>query len=97
MKGGRSFNHQTNAPFLHSIREFCELDMPIIMFDKDGNFSILKLEEVTSPIITSNPHPLHPPSSPSEMTNTPQLLPMSFGPEALGVPDPAKLAQAAKK
>ncbi|RDW71418.1 hypothetical protein BP6252_07981 [Coleophoma cylindrospora] len=39
-----------------SIREFCELDTPIIMFDKDAKYVILKLE---------------------------QLLPLSFGPEAL--------------
>lgn len=29
-----------------SIREFCRLDMPVIMFDKDENFVVLMLEEV---------------------------------------------------
>ncbi|KAF7854648.1 hypothetical protein EAF04_010217 [Stromatinia cepivora] len=38
------------------IREFCELDMPIFMFDNNGDFVVARLEE---------------------------LLPMSFGPEAL--------------
>ncbi|KAH8674704.1 cytidine deaminase-like protein, partial [Tricladium varicosporioides] len=38
------------------IREFCKLEMPIFMFDKDGAFVVMKLE---------------------------QLLPLSFGPEAL--------------
>ncbi|RDW83075.1 cysteine proteinase-3 [Coleophoma crateriformis] len=28
------------------IREFCELDTPIIMFDKDGKYVILKLEQL---------------------------------------------------
>ncbi|KUJ11009.1 cytidine deaminase [Mollisia scopiformis] len=41
------------------IREFCELQTPIIMFDKDGNFVVMRLE---------------------------QLLPLSFGPEALPRP-----------
>ncbi|KAH6853663.1 cytidine deaminase-like protein, partial [Chaetomium sp. MPI-CAGE-AT-0009] len=45
------------------MREFCELNVPIIMFDKDSNFVVMKLEE---------------------------LLPLSFGPDNLGVPDPAK-------
>ncbi|KAK3383145.1 cytidine deaminase-like protein [Lasiosphaeria ovina] len=40
------------------IREFCDLETPIIMFDGDSNFSVMRLEE---------------------------LLPLSFGPEALGV------------
>lgn len=30
-----------------SIREFCDLQMPILMFDKDGNYCVLKLEEVS--------------------------------------------------
>ncbi|KAI2629788.1 cytidine deaminase-like protein [Hypoxylon sp. NC1633] len=38
------------------IREFCDLAAPIIMFDKDDNFIVLRLEEI---------------------------LPLSFGPEAL--------------
>ncbi|KAG7293129.1 hypothetical protein NEMBOFW57_003175 [Staphylotrichum longicolle] len=46
-----------------AIREFCDLSVPIIMFDKDSNYVVMKLEE---------------------------LLPLSFGPEALGAPDPAK-------
>lgn len=29
-----------------SIREFCELKMPILMFDKDGNYCVLRLEDV---------------------------------------------------
>lgn len=29
-----------------SIREFCELQMPIFMFDKDGNFVVMRLEQV---------------------------------------------------
>ncbi|KAF3056621.1 Cytidine deaminase [Daldinia childiae] len=41
------------------IREFCDLTVPIIMFDKDDNFSVFRLEE---------------------------LLPLSFGPEALPPP-----------
>ncbi|KAK4129513.1 cytidine deaminase [Parathielavia appendiculata] len=45
------------------IREFCDLSVPIIMFDKDSKFIVMKLEE---------------------------LLPLSFGPDALGAPDPAK-------
>ncbi|CAJ2501738.1 Uu.00g045910.m01.CDS01 [Anthostomella pinea] len=41
------------------IREFCEPAAPIIMFDKDDNYLVLRLEEI---------------------------LPMSFGPEALPPP-----------
>ncbi|RDL38319.1 Cytidine deaminase [Venustampulla echinocandica] len=44
------------------IREFCELDTPVLMFDKDGAFIVMKLS---------------------------QLLPLSFGPEAL--PPPSSL------
>lgn len=29
-----------------SIREFCELDTPIFMFDKDGMFVVMRLEQV---------------------------------------------------
>ena len=43
-----------------SIREFCELSTPVYMFDKDGNFMVMKLE---------------------------QLLPLSFGPDALPPPE----------
>jgi len=31
-----------------SIREFCELDMPIFMFDKDEAFVVMRLEQVCS-------------------------------------------------
>ncbi|KAK4464919.1 hypothetical protein QBC42DRAFT_303833 [Cladorrhinum samala] len=48
------------------IREFCDLETPIIMFDGQDGYSVLKLKE---------------------------LLPLSFGPEALGAPDPNKPAQ----
>ncbi|KAI1333414.1 cytidine deaminase-like protein [Xylariaceae sp. FL0255] len=41
------------------IREFCELKTPIVMFDKDDNYAIMRLGE---------------------------LLPVSFGPEALPPP-----------
>ncbi|KAI1737345.1 cytidine deaminase [Xylaria scruposa] len=46
------------------IREFCDLKTPIIMFDKDDNYLVMRLEE---------------------------LLPVSFGPEAL--PPPGSLAR----
>ncbi|RYC59578.1 hypothetical protein CHU98_g6622 [Xylaria longipes] len=46
------------------IREFCDLDVPIIMFDKDDRYVVMRLEE---------------------------LLPVSFGPEAL--PPPGSLAR----
>ncbi len=29
-----------------SIREFCELPTPVLMFDKDGAFVVMKLEQV---------------------------------------------------
>ena len=29
-----------------SMREFCDLSVPIIMFDKDDNFAVMTLEEV---------------------------------------------------
>ncbi|KAK8126477.1 cytidine deaminase-like protein [Apiospora kogelbergensis] len=44
---------------LGSIREFCDLSTPILMFDKNGDYLVQKLEE---------------------------LLPLSFGPEALPPP-----------
>jgi len=47
------------------IREFCDLETPIFMFDKDNNFAVMRLEE---------------------------LLPVSFGPEAL--PPPQDLPKA---
>ncbi|KAI8632368.1 cytidine deaminase-like protein [Xylariaceae sp. FL1651] len=31
------------------IREFCDLTAPIIMFDKDDNYVVMRLEEVSSP------------------------------------------------
>ncbi|KAK4173577.1 putative cytidine deaminase [Triangularia setosa] len=43
-----------------AIREFCDLDIPIIMFDSGEGYSVLRLKD---------------------------LLPLSFGPEALGVPE----------
>ncbi|EPQ65935.1 hypothetical protein BGT96224_5374 [Blumeria graminis f. sp. tritici 96224] len=30
----------------HSLREFCSLDMPILMFNKDGHFMVQSLEQV---------------------------------------------------
>ncbi|KAL2165254.1 hypothetical protein VTH06DRAFT_551 [Thermothelomyces fergusii] len=45
------------------MREFCELNVPILMFDKDSNFIVLKLEE---------------------------LLPLSFGPDSMGVAVPKR-------
>jgi len=48
------------------IREFCGLEMPIVMVDGEGRYSVMRLEE---------------------------LLPMSFGPEALGVPSQMKPAE----
>lgn len=35
-------------PPIHSLREFCDLSMPVIMFDKDDNYSVMRLEEVSS-------------------------------------------------
>jgi predicted CDP-diglyceride synthetase/phosphatidate cytidylyltransferase len=32
---------------LCSIREFCDLSIPIIMFDKNSNYVVMKLEEVS--------------------------------------------------
>jgi len=46
------------------IREFCELDTPVFMFDKEGAYVVMRLE---------------------------QLLPLSFGPEALPTPGQASL------
>ena len=31
---------------LCSIREFCEIDTPIFMFDKDGSYVVMRLEQV---------------------------------------------------
>lgn len=31
---------------VNSIREFCDLDTPIFMFDKNGDFIVLRLEQV---------------------------------------------------
>ena len=30
-----------------SIREFCDLSVPVIMFDKDSNYVVMKLEEAS--------------------------------------------------
>lgn len=40
---------------LGSIREFCDLSVPIIMFDKDSNYVVMKLEEVSlkNPVVRS--------------------------------------------
>lgn len=65
----------------YSIREFCDLSTPIMMFDKDGNFSIMKLEEVRTYTYLCFCHAAN---------SDPQLLPLSFGPDALGMPDPSK-------
>jgi len=35
--------------FLASIREFCPLSMPVYMHDKDGNYVVKTLEEVSFP------------------------------------------------
>jgi hypothetical protein len=34
------------ARTIGSIREFCDLQTPIFMFDKDGAFVVMKLEQV---------------------------------------------------
>jgi hypothetical protein len=67
----------------YSIREFCELSVPIIMFDKDSNFVVMKLGEVSTSHSTSSMRVLG-------CVDRLQLLPLSFGPEALGAPDPAR-------
>ena len=33
-----------------SIREFCKLDMPIVMFDKNEDYVILTLGQVSAPL-----------------------------------------------
>ena len=35
-------------PVRLSIREFCDLDLPILMFDKDGAYIVMKLEQVSA-------------------------------------------------
>ncbi|PKS10610.1 hypothetical protein jhhlp_002364 [Lomentospora prolificans] len=52
------------------IREFCGFPTPIFMFDKDGNFVVMTME---------------------------QLLPVSFGPDALPSPEELLAARAEKK
>jgi hypothetical protein len=32
----------------YSIREFCDVKIPIIMFDKESNFAVMRLEEVST-------------------------------------------------
>ena len=63
-----------------SIREFCDLSIPILMFDKYSDYLVLRLEEVCPAPCPSLIRPtgkLIPPT---------QLLPLSFGPEALPTP-----------
>lgn len=38
----------------YSIREFCELDMPIFMFDKNGDFMVARLGEVCATFLFPN-------------------------------------------
>ena len=57
-----------------SIREFCELPTPVFMFDKDGAFVVMKLEQV---------HCLSQRAVEAMLKYLQQLLPLSFGPEAL--------------
>lgn len=38
-----------------SIREFCELDMPIFMFDKNGDFMVARLGEVCAIFLLFRP------------------------------------------
>lgn len=38
---------ETHVSLHDSIREFCDLKMPILMFDRDGNYCVLRLEEVS--------------------------------------------------
>lgn len=45
----------TDMAVLLSIREFCDLQMPILMFDKDGNYCVLRLEDVGPPSGCSSP------------------------------------------
>lgn len=63
-----------------SIREFCALDTPIFMFDKDGAFVVMKLEEVCYAHLVWWGY-----------TNMRKLLPLSFGPEQLPAPGTNKL------
>ena len=39
------------------MREFCDLSVPIIMFDKDDNFAVMTLEEVSGLSGLSNIRP----------------------------------------
>ena len=65
-----------------SIREFCDLSVPIIMFDKHDNFAVMTLGEVSLDSFDG--------TTAAVFVDIPQLLPLSFGPEALGAPDPAR-------
>ena len=60
-----------------SIREFCELPTPVFMFDKNGDFVVMKLEQVSCLKL--------PDLGCIEVVLTLflKLLPLSFGPEAL--------------
>jgi cytidine deaminase len=64
-----------NVGMTCSIREFCELQMPIFMFDKDGAFVVMKLEQACI-LLFKDGYTLI----------SSQLLPLSFGPEALPPP-----------
>jgi hypothetical protein len=47
LRFGKGLGSDANSVPLRSIREFCELSVPIIMFDKNSNFVVMKLEEVS--------------------------------------------------
>lgn len=40
------WRYKADSCTISSIREFCELETPILMFDKDGAFVVMKLEQV---------------------------------------------------
>jgi cytidine deaminase len=63
------------------MREFTDLKAPIIMFDKDDNYIVMRLEEVSSSRLI-NTHV----SFTQKTDQISQLLPVSFGPEALPPP-----------
>ena len=45
--GHHSDGAKKNPPPSCSIREFCDLSIPIIMFDKNSDYLVLRLEEVS--------------------------------------------------
>lgn len=61
----------------YSIREFCSLDTPIIMFDKNEDYVVLRLKQVSFlpliSLVTGDSFDV-------------KLLPMSFGPDQLPRP-----------